>query len=77
LSLRMYDAGAIDFQTLLDTQNAQLVTEDEYAQAKLARLTAAVNLYRALGGGWVSSGEAEAYLQGRGSLVEEGEEAGL
>ena len=77
LSLRMYDAGAIDFQTLLDTQNAQLVTEDEYAQAKLARLTAAVNLYRALGGGWVSSGEAEEYLQGRGSLVEEGEEAGL
>lgn len=77
LSLRMYDAGAIDFQTLLDTQNAQLVTEDEYAQAKLARLTAAVNLYRALGGGWVSSGEAEEYLQGRGSLVEEGGEAGL
>ena len=77
LSLRRYDAGAIDFQTLLDTQNAQLVTEDEYAQAKLARLTAAINLYRALGGGWVSSGEATVYMQGKGSLVEQNSESSL
>lgn len=54
LSKNRYDAGAIDFQTLLDTQNSQLSAEDSYAQARLARLTAAVNLYRALGGGWKS-----------------------
>ncbi len=54
LSKNRYDAGAIDFQTLLDTQKAQLSAEDSYAQARLARLTAAVNLYRALGGGWNS-----------------------
>lgn len=53
LSKSRYDAGSIDYQTLLDTQNAQLSAEDSYAQARLARLTAAVNLYRALGGGWV------------------------
>lgn len=47
-----YDHGAIDFQTLLDTQNALLSSQDSYAQARLARLTASVNLYRALGGGW-------------------------
>ncbi len=77
LSIRRYDAGAIDFQTLLNTQNAQLVTQDEYAQAKLARLTAAVNLYRALGGGWVSSGEAAAYMQGKGSLLQQESESSL
>lgn len=54
LSKSRYDAGSIDYQTLLDTQNAQLSAEDNYAQARLARLTAAVNLYRTLGGGWVS-----------------------
>lgn len=54
LSKSRYDAGSIDYQTLLDTQNAQLSAEDNYAQAKLARLTAVVNLYRVLGGGWKS-----------------------
>lgn len=54
LSKKRYDAGSIDYQTLLDTQNAQLSAEDTYAQARLARLTSAVNLFKALGGGWVS-----------------------
>lgn len=52
LSKSRYDAGSIDYQTLLDTQDTQLSAEDSQAQARLARLTAAVNLYRALGGGW-------------------------
>ena len=54
LTKNRYDAGQIDFETLLDTQNAQLSAEDSYAQAKLARLTAAVDLYKALGGSWNS-----------------------
>jgi multidrug efflux system outer membrane protein len=54
LSKSRYDAGSIDYQTLLDTQNAQLSTEDSYAQARLARLTAAITLYRTLGGGWTT-----------------------
>lgn len=54
LSQKLYDAGSIDYQTLLNTQNAQLSAEDSFAQSRLARLTAAVNLYRTLGGGWVS-----------------------
>lgn len=52
LSKKRYDAGAIDFQTLLDTQSERLSAEDSHAQARLARLTAAVDLYKALGGGW-------------------------
>ncbi|MCD8563300.1 MAG: efflux transporter outer membrane subunit [Alphaproteobacteria bacterium] len=54
ISKRRYDAGSIDFQTLLDTQKARLSAEDSYVQARLARLNAAVTLYRALGGGWSS-----------------------
>jgi len=54
LSKDRYDAGAIDFQTLLDTQNAQRNAEDNYTQAKLARLSAAISLFKALGGGWNS-----------------------
>jgi len=56
LSKKRYDAGAIDFQTLLDTQNTQLSAEDTFSQARLKRLNAAINLYLALGGGWSSSG---------------------
>ncbi len=52
ISRQRYDAGAIDFQTLLDTQRAQLTSEDNHSQAKLSRLLAAVDLFMALGGGW-------------------------
>lgn len=52
LSRQQYDAGAIDFQRLLDTQTALLSAQDSHAQARLERLLAAVDLYKALGGGW-------------------------
>lgn len=55
LSRQQYDAGAIDFQTLLDTQNALLNAQDGYAQTRLERLSAAIDLYKALGGGWNAS----------------------
>lgn len=52
LSKERYDAGAIDFQTLLDTQISLLSAEDTYAQSRLSELTASVLLYKAMGGGW-------------------------
>ncbi|MBI1275744.1 efflux transporter outer membrane subunit [bacterium] len=45
-----YDAGATDFQTFLDTQRTQLQADDGAIQARLDRLNAAVQLYKALGG---------------------------
>ena len=42
------------FQTLLDTQSSRLSAEDSYAQSRLALLLAAIDLYKALGGGWQS-----------------------
>ncbi|HOO50816.1 MAG TPA: efflux transporter outer membrane subunit [Alphaproteobacteria bacterium] len=52
ISRKRYEVGTIDFQTLLDTQAALLSAEDSYAQALDAKLTASVDLVKALGGGW-------------------------
>lgn len=45
-----YEAGAIDYQTLLDTQRALLSAEDSAVVARLDRITAAIRLYKAMGG---------------------------
>ena len=50
-----YSAGSQDLLTLLDSQRTQLQAEDNVIQAELARLTATVGLYKALGGGWRSN----------------------
>ena len=56
LSLRLnetrYREGAIDLQTLLDAQRSLFQAQDTLAQQRLARLNAAIDLYKALGGGW-------------------------
>lgn len=56
LTRQRYDRGAIDFQTLIDVQNALLQTEDSYSQARRERLSAAVDLFTAMGGGWQAEG---------------------
>jgi len=53
LSRTQYEAGSIDFQTLLDAQRTLFVDEERLALARFDRLFAAVQLIRALGGGWV------------------------
>lgn len=52
LSLQLYKAGSIDFQTLLNTQTTLHSAQDSYASVKLEMLNADVDLYKALGGGW-------------------------
>lgn len=51
-----YRAGAIDLLTVLDTQRSVFSAEDTLIRTRLARLNAAVALYRALGGGWTAEG---------------------
>jgi outer membrane protein TolC len=53
LSRIQYEAGAIDFQTLLDAQRTLFNAEDDLALARFDRLIAAIELVRALGGGWI------------------------
>jgi NodT family efflux transporter outer membrane factor (OMF) lipoprotein len=52
LARSQYQAGLIDFQTLLDSERSLLATQDSRASARATRATSLVQLYKALGGGW-------------------------
>lgn len=52
LSQEQYRVGAIDYQTLLNTQRSLLTAQNNQVQARLDVLVALVQLYKALGGGW-------------------------
>ncbi len=47
-----YRAGTDDLTSLLSAQQAYFTASDNYVQGRLNRLTAALNLYVALGGGY-------------------------
>jgi multidrug efflux system outer membrane protein len=55
LARHRYNAGLIDFQTVLTTERTLLAVEDSLASADAERLTALIQLYKALGGGWSPS----------------------
>jgi NodT family efflux transporter outer membrane factor (OMF) lipoprotein len=48
-----YQAGSVDFLTLLEAQRTLYTARDQFTQYKLARLQALVGLCKALGGGWI------------------------
>lgn len=56
LARQMYQAGLTDFQKVLDTERTRLSAEDGLAAARLAVLSAVIQLYKALGGGWSAPG---------------------
>jgi outer membrane protein TolC len=47
-----YQAGSLDFLTMLEAQRTLYGARDQFIQYKLARLQALVGLCKALGGGW-------------------------
>ncbi|MDR7091033.1 efflux transporter outer membrane subunit [Cellvibrio fibrivorans] len=47
-----YRAGTDDLLSLLDAQRSLFQVQDSLVQQRLSRLNAAVDLYKALGGGW-------------------------
>ncbi len=49
-----YQAGASDFQNVLETERTLLTSQDNLAAAEADVLTAVIQLYKALGGGWQS-----------------------
>ncbi len=55
LARTRYENGADDQLTLLDAQRTLLSAEDDLVQARLARFSAAIELYKALGGRWSSA----------------------
>ena len=52
LARTLYQAGAADFQKVLDTDRTRLTAEETLASADADLLTAVIQLYKALGGGW-------------------------
>jgi NodT family efflux transporter outer membrane factor (OMF) lipoprotein len=50
-----YQAGSVDFLTLLEAQKTLYAARDQLIQYKLARLQALVGLCKALGGGWTQT----------------------
>jgi NodT family efflux transporter outer membrane factor (OMF) lipoprotein len=54
LARQRYASGMIDFQTVLDSERSLLSIEDSLAVADAARVTALIQLYKALGGGWAA-----------------------
>lgn len=56
LSELRYREGADDLLSVLDSQRVLFQAQDSLIQTRLSRLNAALDLYRALGGGWQSPG---------------------
>ncbi len=57
LARTLYEAGSVDFQTVLTTDRTRLTVEDSLASAEGDLLAAVVKLYKALGGGWQPTSE--------------------
>lgn len=47
-----YRNGAVDYQRVLDTQRAMLLTQDQWVQARSNTAVSLIATYKALGGGW-------------------------
>ncbi|MCC6867462.1 MAG: efflux transporter outer membrane subunit [Burkholderiales bacterium] len=52
LARQQYQAGLIDFNTVLQSQRTQLAAQDSVASARASLAANHVRLYKALGGGW-------------------------
>lgn len=63
ISRERFEVGSIDFLTLLDAQRSLLQAQENLLLARQDRLSAAIQLYKAMGGGW----SAEAGVQAAGS----------
>lgn len=51
LNRRTFDVGAVDYLALLDAEQRVLTSEDSFESARHDRMRAAIDLFRALGGG--------------------------
>lgn len=52
LTRKRYEAGSIDLAEVIDAQDSLLATQNSLTAARLDRVYAAIDLYKAMGGGW-------------------------
>lgn len=67
LARNLYEAGLADFQRVLDTQRTRLTAEEALVIAQANVLTAVIQLYKALGGGWNNDEAVSAVAGGKQS----------
>jgi NodT family efflux transporter outer membrane factor (OMF) lipoprotein len=58
LARDQYTAGLADFQRVLDTERTVLSVEESVVTTRTERVTAVIQLYKALGGGWSATAAA-------------------
>ncbi len=54
ISGKQYQLSAVDFQTVLNAQRMMLQAEDNHARARFETLSASIDLFKSMGGGWNS-----------------------
>lgn len=52
LARAQYQAGLVDFLSVLDAEDAALAAEDSQTQSQTKLITGLISIYKALGGGW-------------------------
>lgn len=57
LARQLYESGNTDFQKVLDAERSRLNAEDSLANSEAQGVTAVIQLYKALGGGWQAANE--------------------
>ena len=62
LSQQRYDKGVSSFLEVLDTERTLFSAELKLSELQLMYRNAYVNLYKALGGGWITRDEREKFL---------------
>ena len=55
MARQQYEAGLINFLTVLDSQRSMLSTQDQVANSRSAITANLISIYKALGGGWTSA----------------------
>jgi multidrug efflux system outer membrane protein len=63
LSAERYDKGATSYLEVLDSQRQSFDAQLSYSQTRRDLLGAHVGLYKALGGGWLSPEEEQAFIE--------------
>ncbi|WP_411958842.1 efflux transporter outer membrane subunit [Pseudomonas sp. s4] len=64
LARQRYDEGVDSYMSVLDAQRELFSARQQLIQDRLAQLVAEVNLFKAAGGGWHSTGPAQGKQQG-------------
>lgn len=52
IAKNQYSLSVVDFQSLLESQRLMLASKDSYARARFETLSARIDLFKAMGGGW-------------------------